>query len=56
VLGIADLLVDGAKSSDQLAQATGSHARTLYPVMRTLVGAGVFAEDQAGRFRLTALS
>jgi hypothetical protein len=55
VLGIADLLADGAKSSDELAQATGSHPRTLYRVLRTLVAAGVFAEDKAGRFRLTAL-
>jgi O-methyltransferase domain len=55
VLGIADLLADGAKSSEELAQATGSHARTLYRVLRTLVAAGVFAEDKAGRFRLTAL-
>ena len=55
VLGIADLLTDGPKSSDQLAQATGSHARTLYRVLRTLVAAGVFAEDKSGRFHLTAL-
>ncbi len=55
VLGIADLLADGPKSSDELAQVTGSHARTLYRVLRTLVAAGVFAEDKAGRFRLTAL-
>jgi hypothetical protein len=55
VLGIADLLADGPKSSDELAQINGSHARTLYRVLRTLVGAGVFAEDKAGRFRLTAL-
>jgi len=55
VLGIADLLADGAKTSDELAQATGSHARTLYRVLRTLVAAGVFAQDKAGRFRLTAL-
>jgi hypothetical protein len=55
VLGIADLLAEGPKSSDELAQATGSHARTLYRVLRTLVAAGVFAEDKAARFRLTAL-
>ena len=55
VLGIADLLADGAKSRDELAQATGSHARTLYRVMRTLAAAGVFAEDKRGRFRLTAI-
>ena len=55
VLGIADLLADGPKSADELAQTTGSHGRTLYRVLRTLVAAGVFAEDKAGRFRLTAL-
>jgi hypothetical protein len=55
VLGIADLLAEGPKSSDELARVTGSHARTLYRVLRTLVAAGVFAEDKAARFRLTAL-
>jgi len=54
-LGIADLLGDGPKSSDELAQATGSHARTLYRVLRTLVAAGVFAHDKGGRFYVTAL-
>jgi hypothetical protein len=56
VLGIADLLASGPKSSDELAQVTGSHARTLHRVLRTLVAAGVFAEDECSRFRLTALS
>lgn len=55
VLGIADLLANGPQSSDALGQATGSHARTLYRVLRTLVAAGVFAKDEAGCFRLTAL-
>ena len=55
VLGIADLLADAPKSSDELAQVTGSHARTLYRVLRTLAAAGVFAEDKRGRFRLTPL-
>jgi len=55
VLGLADLLADGPRSADELAQTTGSHARTLYRVLRTLVAAGVFAEDKAARFRLTAL-
>ena len=55
VLGVADLLGDGPKNADELAQATGSHGRTLYRVLRTLVAAGVFAEDKAGHFRLTEL-
>lgn len=55
VLGIADLIADAPKSSDELAQTTGSHRRTLYRVLRTLAAAGVFAEDKRGRFRLTPL-
>jgi hypothetical protein len=55
VLGIADLLADAPKSSDELAQTTGSHGRTLYRVLRTLAAAGVFAEDKRGCFRLTPL-
>lgn len=55
VLGLADLLADGPKNADELAQTTGSHGRTLYRVLRTLVAAGLFAQDKAGRFRLTAL-
>lgn len=55
VLGVADLLAGGPKSIKELAQATGADPRTLYRVLRTLVGAGVFAEDKAGDFRLTPL-
>jgi hypothetical protein len=55
VLGLADLLATGPRSADELAQTTGTHARTLYRVLRTLVAAGVFAEDKARRFHLTAL-
>jgi hypothetical protein len=55
VLGIADLLADGPRTSDELGQASGTHGRTLYRVLRTLVAAGVFAQDKAGRFYLTAL-
>ena len=53
VLGIADLLTDGPRSSEQLAQATGTHTRSLHRVLRILLGAGIFAEDKAGRFLLT---
>jgi hypothetical protein len=55
VLGIADLLSEGAKSTGELAQTTQSHAPTLYRVLRTLVAAGVFAEDKEGLFSLTSL-
>lgn len=52
-LGIADLLADGAKSIDELSQASGSHAPSLYRVMRSLASVGIFAEDDEGKFHLT---
>jgi Dimerisation domain len=33
-LGIADLLADGPKIADELARATGTHARSLYRLLR----------------------
>ena len=41
-LGIADLLKDGPKSVEQLAKETDTNADTLYRIMRTLTGAGIF--------------
>jgi O-methyltransferase domain/Dimerisation domain len=55
-LGIADLLRDGPKRSEELAQAVGAHPRTLYRVLRALASLGVFAEDQAQCFHLTPLA
>jgi hypothetical protein len=55
-LGIADLLHDGPKSSHELAQATQTHPRALYRVLRALASLGVFAEDQTQRFQLTPLA
>jgi len=55
-LGIADLLSEGPRSSDELAKATGTHAGSLYRVMRALASVGVFAEVEDGRFTLTPLA
>lgn len=55
-LGIADLLKDGPRTSHDLAQQTGTHARSLYRVLRALASRGIFAEDQEGRFGLTPLA
>ena len=55
-LGIADLLKDSPKSSEELALATGTHVPSLYRVLRALASVGVFAEDSGGRFRLTPLA
>ena len=52
-LGIADLLVGGPRSADDLATATGAHAPSLYRVLRLLASEGVFAETPDGRFALT---
>ncbi len=54
-LGVADLMSDGPKSADDLAQATGAHRPSLYRLLRMLAGAGVFHEDADGRFTLTPL-
>jgi SAM-dependent methyltransferase len=54
-LGIADLLRNGPQGSDMLAQATGTDARALYRVLRTLASVGVLIEDEAARFALTPI-
>jgi hypothetical protein len=55
-LGIADLLKDSPKSCDELATATGTHAPSLYRVLRALASLGVFAETQPNHFSLTPLA
>src|SRR5215471_10906852 len=54
-LKIADLLVEGAQTSAALAESTKTHAGSLHRLLRTLASAGVFAEDEDGRFRLTSI-
>jgi O-methyltransferase/methyltransferase family protein len=54
-LGIADLLKDGPKGSDALAQATQAHPAALRRLLRALVSLGVFEEDAQGRFGLTPM-
>jgi O-methyltransferase/methyltransferase family protein len=52
-LGIADLLADGARSSDDLAQQAGVDADTLYRLLRALASVGVLHEDDGRLFSLT---
>jgi hypothetical protein len=52
-LGIADLLEDGPRSIDELAQATGTHAPSLYRLLRALASVGVLAEQPDGQFLST---
>lgn len=55
-LGVADLLVDGAKGCNELAILTRSHAPSLYRLLRALASVGVFAETEDGKFSLTPLA
>ncbi|HJY83204.1 MAG TPA: methyltransferase [Candidatus Binatia bacterium] len=50
------MLKSGPQSGEELAQAIGMHAPSLYRVLRALVSVGVFAEDDRGRFVLTPLA
>ncbi|MBP8131722.1 MAG: methyltransferase [Candidatus Hydrogenedentes bacterium] len=52
-LGIADLLVDGPRTAEELAAASGAHSGALYRLLRALASVGVFAQDADGRFALT---
>ena len=54
-LGIPDLLKDGPKTTEDLAQSTDTHAPSLYRVMRALDSVGVLAQDGDRRFALTPL-
>jgi hypothetical protein len=53
VLGIADELADGPRSSAQLAEAVGAHERSLYRLLRVLASVGVLRELDAQTFALT---
>ena len=54
-LGLADLLADGSKSADALAQASGTHAPSLYRLLRALASRGLFTEVTPRHFALTPL-
>src|SRR5215813_6293297 len=54
-LGIVDHLVDGPRSAAELARLTGTHAPSLYRVLRALATLEVLVEDAEGRFSSTTL-
>ena len=54
-LGIADLLKDGPRTSDDLAAAANVHPRSLYRVLRALAAVGVFHEGEGRAFSLTLM-
>lgn len=55
-LGIADMLKDGPKASDELAGAAGADRDALARLLRFLAGQAIFAERADGRFELTPLA
>ena len=52
-LKIADLLADGLRSTDDLAQAAGAHAPSLYRLLRVLAALDIVSEAGPGTFALT---
>ncbi|MDE3097391.1 MAG: methyltransferase [Chloroflexota bacterium] len=54
-LGIADLLKDEPRTSDELAVATGTQPRPLYRLLRALAALGILREAEGQRFTLTPM-
>ena len=54
-LGIPDLLADGPREIDELAQATGSHPPSLRRILLALAGVGVLDKVGPSRFALTSV-
>ena len=54
-LGIADLLADGDRSSEELAKSTQVHGPSLYRLLRALTNVGLFTEGTGKTFGLTPL-
>ncbi|AJJ10282.1 calO1 [Yersinia rohdei] len=52
VLGVADYLVDGAKTAQQLGMELGVDAQNLHRVMRLLATRNIFHEETGDLFRL----
>lgn len=52
-LGLPDHLAVQPKTLEELAEATGTHAPSLYRVLRVLVSTGIFAQDANEKFTLT---
>lgn len=54
-LGLADLLADGSRSTDDLAAACGAHPDSLYRLLRALASIGVLRAEPERHFGLTEL-
>jgi len=54
-LGLADLVKDGPKTASEFGAATGTHAASLFRVLRALASVGIFTQDDQDRFGETPL-
>src|SRR5262245_61013605 len=54
-LQVGDLLSAGARTVDDLATETGTHAPTLYRLLRALASLGVLFEHEGQQFALTEM-
>ena len=54
-LALADRLVAGPRTAEELAEVTGTHAPSLYRLLRALGSVGVITEGEDRRFSLTPL-
>src|SRR5712691_8815979 len=55
-LRVADLLIEGPRSVEELAEQTGTHGPSLQRVLRALACKGIFTEVSPGHFGLTPLA
>ncbi|MBW4633678.1 MAG: methyltransferase [Iphinoe sp. HA4291-MV1] len=55
-LGVADHLIEGAKSVETLAQSLNVNSQALYRLLRALASVGIFAEGEHQHFQLTPLA
>ncbi|MCP4347949.1 MAG: methyltransferase [Desulfobacterales bacterium] len=54
--GIADILAEGPKSIEEIAQITKTHAPSLKRVMRALASVGIFSETKDSQYELTPMA
>jgi hypothetical protein len=54
-LGIADLLAEGPKTPDELAERTGAHLRSLRRLLRSLIAIGICRPTGDGKFERTVI-
>jgi len=55
-LEIADLLNNGQKTSDELAELTNTNPKALYRLLRALASKGIFRETENKNFELTPMA